>query len=186
MVWQQIIASGEVPMKKTVEKVRVEFAALRTGRASTALVEGLKVESYGTVMPINQVASLGVSDAKTIEIRPWDVSQVTNIEKAILKSELGLTPRNDGKVIRLSIPSLTEERRKELIKIINKTAEGFRISVRNERRQILEQIKKAEKEKKITEDERKKAETHLQKVTDGYIEKINELLKLKEKEIMEV
>ncbi|MBN1622640.1 MAG: ribosome recycling factor [Endomicrobiales bacterium] len=186
MVWKQIITTGEVPMKKTIEKIRAEFSSIRTGRASASLIEGLKVESYGTVMPINQVASLGVPDARTIEIRPWDASQIKNIEKSILKSDLGLTPRNDGKVIRLSIPSLTEERRKELTKVVHKIAEDFRVSIRNERRQIADSIKKAEKDKKISEDDKRKAEAELQKVTDNYVKKIDEILNLKEKEIMEV
>ncbi|MCB4792375.1 MAG: ribosome recycling factor [Elusimicrobia bacterium] len=186
MDWKQILVNGEIPMKKTIEKMRNDFSAIRTGRASAALVEGLKVESYGALMPINQLANIGTSDARTIEIRPWDISQLVNIEKAILKSDLGLTPMNDGKIIRLSIPALTEERRKDLTKVVHKIAEEFRISVRNERRQMLEQVKKAEKDKAITEDDRKKAEVQLQKVTDDYIKKIDEILKTKEKEIMEV
>jgi len=144
------------------------------------------VESYGTVMPLNQVAGIVVADSRTIEIRPWDVSQIPNIEKAIQKSELGLTPMNDGKLVRLSIPSLNEDRRRELIKVVHKTAEDFRVSVRNERRQMHEQVKKLEKEKKITEDERKKAENELQRITDAYVVRIDELVKAKEKEVMEV
>lgn len=187
MDWKQIISAGEIPMKKTIEKMRNEFSAIRTGRASSTLLEGLKVESYGgALMPINQLANIGASDGRTIEIRPWDVSQLQNIEKAILKSDLGLTPMNDGKIIRLSIPSLTEERRKELSKAVHKIAEEFRISVRNERRQMQEQIKKAEKDKTITEDDRKKADALLQKITDDNVKKIDEILKLKEKDIMEV
>lgn len=186
MLIKDILASGEEPMKKTVEKMKMDFSTLRTGRASITLVEGLKVESYGTVLPINQVASLNVPDGKTIEIRPWDISQITNIEKAIQKSDLGLTPINDGKIIRLSVPSLTEERRKDIIKAIHKIAEEFKVSIRNERRQIAERIKKLEKEKKIAEDDRKKGEADLQKITDAYIKKIDEVLAFKEKEVMEV
>jgi ribosome recycling factor len=186
MVWKQMLAVGEEPMKKTIEKVKGDLASLRTGRASTALIEGLKVESYGTLMPIKQVASMSIPDARTIEIRPWDVSQVNVIEKAILKSDLGLTPMNDGKLIRLTLPQLNEERRKELTKVIHKMTEEFRISIRNERRQILESLKKAEKDKKITEDDLKNGEHELQKITDLYVKKIDEILKIKEKEIMEV
>lgn len=186
MDWKQIIVNGEQPMKKTIERMRVDFSAIRTGRASSALLEGLKVDSYGTLMPINQLANIGATDARTLEIRPWDVSQLQNIEKAILKSDLGLTPINDGKIIRLALPSLTEERRKELTKTVHKISEEFRISIRNERRQIADSIKKAEKEKAITEDDRKKAEALLQKITDENIMKIDELLKAKEKEVMAI
>lgn len=186
MVTREILAAGEEPMKKTLERMKGEFAALRTGRASVALVEGLKVESYGTLMPVNQLANLSVPEPRTIEIRPWDISQLANIEKAILKSELGLTPANDGKLIRLQVPSLTEERRREIIKIIHKMAEEFKVAIRNERRHIVENIKKSEKDKKITEDERKKAEVESQKLTDVYVGKIDDLLAAKEKEVMEV
>ncbi|MBN1823620.1 MAG: ribosome recycling factor [Endomicrobiales bacterium] len=186
MIVKTIVAQGEEPMKRTLEKMKGDFAALRTGRANTALVENLKVESYGTVMPINQLAGLGIPDARTIEIKPWDHSQLQNIEKAIQKSELGLTPMNDGKLIRLSLPKLTEERRKEIIKITHKMAEDFKVAIRNERRQIIESIKQAEKDKKITEDDRKKGEAELQKLTDSYIKKIDDVLALKEKEVMEV
>jgi len=186
MMWKSIINAGEEPMKKTIDKMKLDFTGIRTGRASVTLLEGLKVESYGTTMLLNQIGSLNVSDARTIEIHPWDVSQIGNIEKAILKSELGLTPINDGKVVRLSIPSLTEERRKDIIKSIHKMVEEYKVSVRNERRQIIENIKKAEKDKQITEDDRKKAEADLQKVTDSYIRKIEEVLSVKEKEVMGV
>ncbi len=186
MIFRTIVAQGEEPMKKALEKMKNDFAALRTGRANVALVEGIKVESYGTSMPINQIANLSVPDARTIEIRPWDISQSGNIEKAILKSELGITPNNDGKVIRISVPKLNEDRRKEIIKMVHKIAEDFKVSIRNVRREILENIKKAEKEKKITEDEKIKAEQESQKLTDSYIKKIDEVIALKEKEIMEV
>jgi len=181
-----ILAQGEEPMKRTLEKMRADLGAIRTGRASVALVEGIKVESYGTMMPLNQLANMSTPDAKTIEIRPWDISQLVNIEKAIQKSDIGLTPANDGKIIRLGVPALTEDRRKELVKGIHKLTEEFRIAIRNERRQIVENIKKAEKDKKITEDERKKSEIDSQKLTDMYMKKIDELLASKEKDLMEV
>jgi len=186
MEMKKVYAATEDLMKKTVDKIHTEFAAIRTGRASTALVESIKVDSYGTLMPIKQLANLGTPDAKTIEIRPWDISQTGNIEKAIQKSQLGLTPVNDGKVIRLSVPSLTEERRKDLTKVVHKIAEDFRISLRNERRQAIENLKKLEKDKKITEDDKKKGEHDFQKLTELYVKKVDELLAAKEKEIMEV
>jgi len=183
---KEIFQKAEDAMNKTLEKMRGEFSSLRTGRASVTLVEGLRVDAYGSMMPINQLANLNLSDPKTIEIRPWDVSLVSNIEKAIQKSDLGLTPVNDGKVVRLLVPKLNEERRKELIKVLNKMAEDFRVSVRNERRIYLEELKKYEKEKKIAEDDRKKGEGELQKITDVHMKKIDESLKAKEKEIIEV
>lgn len=180
------VATAEDLMKKTIDKMHVDFAALRTGRASPALLETIRVESYGSLMPVKQLANVGVPDARTIEIRPWDLSQLQNIEKAIQKSQLGLTPQNDGKIIRLSIPTLTEERRKDLIKVVHKMAEDFRVSIRNERRQALENVKKLEKDKKITEDDRKKGEHDMQKMTELYVKKVDEVLAAKEKEIMEV
>jgi ribosome recycling factor len=188
MVAKMIFSQGEDSMKKIIEKMKSGLASIpiRTGRASVDLIEGIKVESSGTMMPLNKLANMSTPDAKTIEIRPWDISQLANIERAILKSNIGLTTTNDGKIIRLAIPSLTEDRRKEVIKGIHKISEEFRIAIRNERRQMVENIKKAEKEKKITEDERKKAEAESEKLTDVYMKKIDELLAGKEKEVMEV
>ena len=183
---KELLVHGEEPMKKTLEKMKADLASIRTGRASIALLDSVKADSYGTMMPLNQLANLSTPDAKTIEIRPWDVSQLQNIEKAILKSDIGLTPANDGKIIRLSVPKLTEERRKEIVKGIHKSTEDFRIAIRNERRQIVEGIKKAEKDKQITEDDRKKGESDSQKLTDMYMKKIDDLLAQKEKEVMEV
>lgn len=183
---KEILAQGEEPMKKTLERMKGELASIRTGRASTALLDAVRAESYGTMMPLNQLANMSTPDAKTIEIRPWDISQLQSIEKAILKSDIGLTPQNDGKIIRLTVPKLTEDRRKEIMKGIHKQSEDFKIAIRNERRQIVEKIKQAEKDKKIAEDERKKAEAESQKLTDLYIKKIDELLAMKEKEVMEV
>ena len=183
---KEIIAHSEEPMKKTLDKMSSALAAIRSGRASVGLLDGIKAESYGTLMPLNQLANMSTPDAKTIEIRPWDVSQLQVIEKAIQKSDIGLTPFNDGKIIRLSVPKLTEDRRKEIMKGIHKSAEDFRIAIRNERRQIVENIKKSEKDKNITEDERKKGEVESQKLTDLYMKKIDELLAQKEKEVLEV
>ncbi|MDR2251270.1 MAG: ribosome recycling factor [Endomicrobium sp.] len=173
-------------MKKTIDRLKSELASIRTGRASSAVIEGIKVESYGSLMPMNQLAGVSIPDAKTIEIRPWDPSQLGAIEKAILKADIGMTPVNDGKIIRISVPPLTEERRKEIAKSISRMAEDFRVAVRNERRILVENIKKLEKDKVITEDDRKKFETNAQKVTDDYIEKIDESIALKEKEVMQI
>jgi len=181
-----MIKNGEEPMNKVIDRMHVEFSAMRTGRANVALLSNVKVESYGTLMALNQVAGLSVPDGRTIEIRPWDVSQLAAIEKALQKADLGMAPINDGKLIRLSVPTMTEDRRKDMVKAIHKMAEEFRISIRNERRKINDEIKQAEKDKKLTEDERKKGEQELNKFTDAYIHKIDELVKLKEKDIMEV
>jgi ribosome recycling factor len=173
-------------MKKTIDRLKSELASIRTGRASSAVIEGIKVESYVSLMPINQLAGVSIPDAKTIEIRPWDASQLGAIEKAILKADIGMTPVNDGKIIRISVPPLTEERRKEIAKSISRMAEDFRVAVRNERRVLVENIKKLEKDKVITEDGRKKFESDAQKVTDDYIKKIDESIALKEKEVMQI
>ena len=183
---KEIIAQGEEPMKKTLERMKGDLASIRTGRASIGLLDGIKAESYGTMLPLNQLVNMSTPDAKTIEIRPWDISQLQSIEKAILKSDIGLTPFNDGKIIRLSVPKLTEDRRKEIMKGIHKQSEDFKIAIRNERRQIVENIKKAEKDNKITEHERSKGEADSQKLTDIYMKKIDELLAIKEKDVMEV
>jgi ribosome recycling factor len=183
---QSLFSKSEEVMKKTVDRLRSELTSIRTGRASSAVIEGIKVESYGSLMFINQLAGVSIPNAKTIEIRPWDVSQIGAIEKAILKADVGMTPVNDGKIIRISISPLTEERRKEIAKSISRMAEDFRVAVRNERRILVESIKKLEKDKIITEDDRKKFESDAQKVTDDYIKKIDESVALKEKEVMQI
>jgi len=186
MLPKQALTAGEEAMKKTIEKVKHDFSTVRTGRANAALLEGIKVESYGSLMALNQVAGISVPDGRTLEIRPWDLSQLAAIEKAILKSDLGLTPVNDGKLIRISIPALTEERRKEIIKVVNKMSEDYKVAIRNERRNIIDQIKQAEKNKEITEDDRKKYENDSQKLTDLYIKKIEELVEQKEADLMKI
>lgn len=182
---KQVISHCEELMKKTLEKLRTELASIRTGRATGALLDNIKVEAYGSLMPIKQVAAVSVPEPRTIEIKPWDASQLPAIEKAILKSELGVTPQNDGKLIRLSLPPLTQERRGELVKHAHKVAEEFRIAIRNERRDAMEKIRKLEKDKIISDDLRKRNEVEIQKLTDAYIKKIDELLAMKEKEIKE-
>ena len=186
MLPKELLASGEEAMKKTIEKVKHDFSTVRTGRANAALLDGIKVESYGSLLSLNQVAGVSVPDGRTLEVKPWDMSQLNAIEKAILKSDLGLTPINDGKLIRISIPSLTEERRREIIKVVNKMSEDYKIAIRNERRQIVDEIKKLEKEKSITEDDKKKYEIDIQKLTDSYIDKIEVLVKQKEEELMKI
>jgi ribosome recycling factor len=181
---KETLSHTEGLMKKSIDKLKKEFASLRTNRANITLVDGIKVSCYNTMLPLNQVAGIAIPDAKTIEIKPWDAAVLPLIEKAIYASSLGITPANDGKIIRLKVPPLTEERRKELVKYAHKLTEDFRISVRNERHQAIEFIKKAEKDKKISKDDKFKSEEQLQKLTDQYIKVIDGLLETKEKEVM--
>lgn len=177
---------AESKMKKTIQNLTGEFNSIRTGRASTALFDKLMVEAYGAKTPLSQVANISIPEARLVVIQPWDKSVIGDIEKAILASELSLTPNNDGKVIRLNIPPLTEERRKDLAKQAKATAEQARVAIRNIRRDLNESLKKALKEASITEDENKKALDEIQKVTDQYIKEVDKLAAEKEKEIMEV
>ena len=186
MYTQSFFSAAEEVMKRTIDRLKCELSSIRTGRANRAVVETIKVESYGSIVPINQIASISVPDARTIEIRPWNVSQLSAIEKAILKADIGMSPVNDGKLIRISVPHLTQERRKEIAKSIGKMAEEFRVAIRNERRVLIENIKKLEKDKVITEDDKKKLEVEAQKVTDGYIKEIDDSIAVKEKEVMQV
>ncbi len=185
-MFKQVLKDAEERMKKTIEVIRQEFAKVRTGKATTTLLDGIKVEYYGALVPLNQVANVSVSDIHTLLITPWDKSSISAIEKAILASELGLNPLNDGNVLRIPIPKLTEERRKDIVKLCKKFAEEGRIAVRNIRRDANEHLRKLEKEKHLSEDDRKRAEAEVQKLTDNYIKRIDELLEHKEKEIMEV
>ncbi|MDO9288164.1 MAG: ribosome recycling factor [Thermodesulfovibrionales bacterium] len=173
-------------MDSADEALKKEFSAIRTGRASLALLDGIKVDYYGTPTPLQQLASLSIPESRQIAIQPWEQKIISEIEKAIMKSDLGLTPSNDGKVIRINIPALTEERRKQLVKVAKKNAEDSKIAVRNIRRDTNEDIKKLEKEKHLSEDNTKKSLDEIQKLTDTYIKKIDEILMHKEKEIMEV
>ncbi len=173
-------------MEAAVEALKKDFASIRTGRASLALMDGILVEYYGNPTPLNQVSSLSTPDSRQIVIQPWEQKIISDIEKAILKSDLGLTPMNDGKIIRINIPPLTEERRKQLVKVVKKRAEEAKVSVRNIRREFNESLKQLEKEKEISEDELKKSLDDVQKITDSYIKKVDEKLEHKEKEIMEV
>ena len=179
---QEVKAKAEERMKKSLTALGDDFNLLRTGRASAALFDKVRVEYYGTPTPLNQLANISIPEARLIVIQPFDRNSISDIEKAILSSELGLNPGNDGKVIRINIPPLNEERRKELVKQAKNLAENAKVSVRNIRRDTNDQIKNGN----FTEDEQKKATEMIQKLTDKYVEKINEALKDKEKEIMEV
>lgn len=173
-------------MQASVDALKKKFGTVRTGRASLSLLDGLAVDYYGTPTPVQQVASLSIPDSRQILIQPWEQKIIPEIEKAIMKSDLGLTPMNDGKLIRINIPVLTEERRKQLVKVVKKEAEDAKVAVRNIRRDINEELKKLEKEKHVSEDEIKKEHDEIQKITDSFIKKVDELLEHKEKEIMEV
>ncbi len=179
---------AEEKMNKALEALRKEFATLRTGRASLGILEGIMIDYYGTPTPISQVANMAVPDPRTITIQPWETKMLGEIEKAILKSDVGLTPGNDGKIIRLTIPPLTEERRQQIVKHAKKLAEDARVAVRNIRRDVNDEIKKKSKDKEahVSEDETKKLQDDIQKTTDAHTKKIDELLVHKEKEIMTV
>jgi ribosome recycling factor len=173
-------------MEKTIASMDKSLGRVRTGRASISLLDGIKVDYYGTPTPINQVATLSVPESRLIVISPWDASVIGAIEKAIQKSDLGLMPANDGKIIRLTIPQLTEERRKELVKVVKKMAEEGKIKLRNIRRDANEELKNLKKNNKMTEDELFSAQEEVQKLTDQNIEKIDKITAAKEKEIMEL
>lgn len=182
---EEIISEMRQNMSISAESLKKDFMRLRTGRASAALLDGIKVNCYETQMPLDQVASISVPESRSLTIKPWDQTILGEIEKSILKSELGLTPMNDGKIIRISIPSLTEARRKELAKLARKMAEENKISIRNHRRQANEMLKELKNEKDISEDELYKAQEEVQSITDDFIKKIDQLTAEKEKEIME-
>ena len=181
-----ILLDAEERMEKALAALERDFAKLRTGRATTALVDGIRADYYGTPTPIGQMASVAVPDSRTLTIQPWDKGGLAVIEKAILKSDLGLTPVNDGRTIRIVLPPLTEERRKDLVKQIRKYTEGGKVAVRNIRRDAMENFKKQQKASEITEDELKMAEKDLQKLTDDSCKELDKLLENKEKELLSV
>lgn len=181
-----ILEDTEERMTKSVGNFRQELVKIRTGKASTSLLDGIRVEYYGNQVPINQVASLSTPEPRLIVIQPWEKNLIGVIEREIQKSDLGLTPINDGTFIRLAIPVLTEERRKDLVKLVRRYAEDARVAIRNIRRDANDQLKREEKESNISEDEHKKLQDQNQKLTDKHIEQIDELLSKKEEEIMEV
>ena len=173
-------------MDKTIEALKYEFSTIRAGRANAQMLDKIRVDYYGTPTPINQVGSISVPEPRTLMINPWDKSAMKEIEKAIRNSDLGFNPTNDGDVIRISVPALTEERRKELCKQAKKAAEEFKVRLRNERRDANDKLKKLEKDGEMTEDELKKAQDNVQKMTDEYVKEIDTLLDAKEKDIMAV
>ena len=183
---KEVEASLKVRMDKALSDLQHEMASIRTGRASLGILDHIRVDFYGTPTPLNQVANLHVPEASLITIQPWDVSQIGPIEKAIRASDLGLNPANDGKIIRLPIPALTAERRKELVKKLHGIAEHHRVAVRNVRRDGNEAVKKLLRDKKITEDEDKKAHEDTQRLTDAYMQKIDAAARIKEKDILDV
>ncbi|MCK4994788.1 MAG: ribosome recycling factor [Candidatus Omnitrophica bacterium] len=186
MAVNEIITQAEDKMRKSVDVCMRDFNGVRTGRANPALVEGLRVDYYGTSTPLKQLAGISTPEARLIVIQPWDISSIGAIEKSIQKSELGIPPSNDGKVIRLSVPSLTKERRGELVKVVHRLTEEGRVAIRGVRREANENIKLAEKSSSITEDENFKAQDDIQKITDKYIKDLEALSKKKENDIMEV
>ena len=183
---KETIANIEVKMQKSIDALNNEYASIRAGRANPAILDKIKVEYYGTPTPINQLGNVSVPEARTLLIQPWDASVLKEIEKEIQKSDIGINPTNDGKVIRLNFPPLTEERRKALVKDVSKIAENAKVSVRNIRRDGIDKIKALKKDNKITEDDVKEAEDKIQKITDKFVKNIDDIAKDKEKEILTV
>ncbi|OEG00433.1 ribosome recycling factor [Vulcanibacillus modesticaldus] len=183
---QSIIQNTKDRMEKAIASLKKELASIRAGRANPAILDRVQVDYYGTATPLNQMANISTLDARTLLIQPWDKTVLNEIEKAILKSDLGLTPANDGTVIRISIPPLTEERRKELVKLAKKTGEESKVAIRNIRRDANDELKKLEKAGDISEDEARRTQDEIQKTTDKYIDEVDKLVSTKEKEILEV
>jgi ribosome recycling factor len=183
---KDVLASMKSHMEKTLDALRKEYQKVRTGRASTALLEDIKVNYYDTLTPISQLAAIAVPEPRTMTIQPWEAKLIPSIEKAILNANIGLTPSNDGKLIRLAVPPLTEDRRKEIVKQLKKLAEDTKIALRNIRRDAIDSLKKLEKDKQISEDDLKRAEKDVQDVTNVYVAKVDEVVAAKEKEVMEI
>jgi len=181
-----VVDQVKAKMEASVEALKRELIKIRTGRASLSLLDGIKVDAYGSMLPVDQVGTMTIPESRLIVIQPWDPQMLPVIEKAILSSDLGLTPANDGKVIRLTIPQLTEERRKELVKQVKKIAEEFKVAVRNVRREANDSLKKMKKNKDISEDDMFRLQEEAQKATDAFIRQIDEVAAGKEKEVMEV
>lgn len=181
-----ILSEASSRMGKTIEAMRKELAAIRTGRATPAIVDHIKVDYYGVPTPLNQMATISTPEARLILIQPWDRHALSSIEKAILKSDLGLNPASDGNVIRLSIPQLSEERRRELVKVVRKRAEESRVALRNIRRSALEEFRELERKKEISQDEQKRAQERLQELTDSFMEEVDRVGRDKEAELLEV
>lgn len=185
MTVQDILQKNQTAMKKAVEHLTQELAKMRTGRASAALLDSVRVDYYGSMVPLSQIGSISVPDARSIVIQPYEKPMLGAVEKAVREADLGFNPSNDGNVVRVPVPMLTEERRKEIVKLCKKTAEDSRVAVRNIRRDHNEMLKKTEKEEHLSEDERKRGEQEIQKLTDKFIKTIDEIVEKKEKEVME-
>ena len=183
---EEIYDEAKEKMGKTITSLKSDLKRVRTGRASLNIFDDIRVEYYGTPTPLNQMATLAIPESRLITIQPWDATAIKNIEKAILKSNLGLTPTTDGKIIRIAIPALTEDRRKEIVKQVNKICEEYRVAVRNIRRDANEMLKELKKEGEVSEDEVFKAQDRIQKLTDEHIKKIDEIYREKEKEVLEL
>jgi ribosome recycling factor len=186
MIVKKIHTDTEERMKKAVEAIGKELASIRTGKATTSLLDGIRVDYYGTMTPLSQVANISVPDPRLLVIQPWEKKLIPEVVKAIQKSDLGLNPQSDPNVIRLPIPPLTEERRKDLVKLVKKVVEEGKVAIRNIRRDSNDALKNAEKDKAISEDQSRKGQQRVQEITDEHIEKIEEMLKKKEQEIMEI
>ncbi len=182
----EVLEEGRESMQKAIEALKRELGRVRTGRASLSLLDGVKVDYYGVPTPLNQVASLSVPESRMIVIQPWDNNMLGEIEKAINKSDLGVNPTNDGKQIRLVMPRPTEERRRELVKVVKKMGETSKVGIRACRRDCIDMLKTMEKDKEITEDENKKGQDEVQKLTDEFVGKVDEIVELKEQEVMEI
>lgn len=183
---EQLFQETEEKMDRAIEAMRKDLASIRAGRANPALLDKVQVDYYGTLTPINQLASVSAPEPRLLVIQPWDKSVLAGIEKAILKSDLSLTPSNDGNIIRIAIPQLTQERREELVRVVRKKAEEFRVVIRNIRREANDQVKSLEKGSNFSEDDAKKAQEQIQKLTDNYVKQVDAVLEVKEAEIMEV
>ncbi len=183
---KDILKNADDRMKKAVEVVREELVRIRTGKATTALLDSVKVDYYGSIVPLKQVANVSTPDVHTVSVQPWEKNMIAPIEKAILNANLGLNPVTDGQLVRVPIPPLNEERRRDLVKLTKKFGEEGKVAIRNVRRDAIEHLKKAEKDEHLSEDERKRSEQETQKLTDKHIKEVDDLLALKEKEIMEV
>jgi ribosome recycling factor len=186
MISKKIFADTEERMVKGLEAIKKEFASIRTGKATPTLLDGIKVDYYGTMTPLSQVANIAVPDPRLLVIQPWEKKLIPEIIKAIQKSDLGLNPQSDPNVVRLPIPTLTEDRRRDLVKVVKKVAEEGKVAIRNIRRDANDAFKKAEKDKEISEDDSRKGQERVQEITDDHIEKLEEILNNKEQEIMEI
>jgi len=185
-MYEEVVSEAQDAMARAIEALRREMSKVRTGRASTALLDDVRVDYYGTPTPLNQVGTLSVPEARLITIQPWEKHLIPEIEKAIFKADLGLNPASDGQIIRIVIPALTEARRKEMVKVLRRMGEDSKIAVRNARRDANDTLKMLEKEKEITEDDLKRGEKQVQDVTDSFVARIDEVVTQKEKEVMEI